>query len=338
MSVRSTLRPALRLLCTGAGVATAGTAIAALTAGTASAAGVGDEAVSVASHQAGDPYVYGAAGPGSFDCSGLVQYVYGQLGISLPHSTSAQYASMRHIPQAQAQPGDVLFVYDASGHIDHDGIYAGGGYWWVARHTGTVVEKQRMYTDSYLVGRPYGSSGSGGSSGSDGSSYSGGAVQTSYQPSSAGSTGSSSSSSTGTLYEGSRGAGVEAVQRALGISADGVFGPLTDRSVRGFQGQHGLSVDGVVGPQTHAALFGGSAGGGSGPSVESTGSLSSVLHEGSRGPAVEKLQNALGVSADGVFGPITQHAVTAFQRSHGLSVDGVVGPQTWRALGGSFSA
>ncbi len=58
-----------------------------------------------------------------------------------------------------------------------------------------------------------------------------------------------------------------------------------------------------------------------------------VLKRGDRGPAVEMLQRALGVGADGVFGKVTGRAVRKFQRSHGLTVDGVVGPQTRAALG-----
>jgi hypothetical protein len=68
--------------------------------------------------------------------------------------------------------------------------------------------------------------------------------------------------------------------------------------------------------------------------VEATAAQTEVvLKRGDRGPAVETLQRALGVGADGVFGRITARAVRAFQRSHGLTVDGVVGPQTRAALG-----
>jgi hypothetical protein len=58
-----------------------------------------------------------------------------------------------------------------------------------------------------------------------------------------------------------------------------------------------------------------------------------VLERGDRGAAVEALQGALGVPADGVFGPVTERAVKRFQRKEGLTVDGVVGPQTREALG-----
>jgi Transglycosylase-like domain/Putative peptidoglycan binding domain len=62
-------------------------------------------------------------------------------------------------------------------------------------------------------------------------------------------------------------------------------------------------------------------------------SAASVLHVGSRGPAVAALQRKLGIAADGVYGPQTRRAVMAFQRHHGLDVDGVAGPATLHALG-----
>jgi peptidoglycan DL-endopeptidase CwlO len=126
---------------------------------------------------------------------------------------------------------------------------------------------------------------------------------------------------TGLLKKGSRGPAVAAAQRALGIAADGIFGPQTRQAVLAFQQAHGLAVDGVIGPQTSAAL-----GSGGGTSLSSTGSAS-----GSSGTAT--LQRALGVSADGVYGPMTRSAVRAYQQAHGLTVDGVAGPQTLGSLG-----
>jgi hypothetical protein len=72
--------------------------------------------------------------------------------------------------------------------------------------------------------------------------------------------------------------------------------------------------------------------------ADSTGGASAasevvVVKRGDRGDAVRKIQSALGVGADGVFGPVTESAVKRFQRSHGLLVDGIVGPQTRAALG-----
>jgi len=82
----------------------------------------GSEIVSIASRYIGTPYVVGGASPGGFDCSGLVQYVYAQVGISLPHSSSGiRYASnVSVISRAEAQPGDLIW---SPGHI---AIYIGG--------------------------------------------------------------------------------------------------------------------------------------------------------------------------------------------------------------------
>jgi peptidoglycan hydrolase-like protein with peptidoglycan-binding domain len=124
------------------------------------------------------------------------------------------------------------------------------------------------------------------------------------------------------LRYGSRGAAVAKVQRVLGITADGIFGPQTRRAVRAFQKRHDLLVDGIVGPQTQAALA----------RERASGGQSSLLKLGSRGAAVAALQRGLGIAADGIFGPQTRRAVRTFQAEHKLTVDGIAGPQTLTAL------
>jgi cell wall-associated NlpC family hydrolase len=82
------------------------------------------------------PYVWGAAGPGSFDCSGLVLWAYQKVGISLPHYTGDQWTAGTHVSRQDLRPGDLVFFY---GDLHHVGIYIGGGMMVHAPHTGDVV-------------------------------------------------------------------------------------------------------------------------------------------------------------------------------------------------------
>ncbi len=115
------------------------------------------------------------------------------------------------------------------------------------------------------------------------------------------------------LKRGLKGAPVKRLQEKLGIGADGDFGPGTEKAVRDFQQANGLAVDGIAGPDTFTAMG---------------------LHElvllrvGSRGDAVKKLQEALGIDADGRFGPGTKKAVADYQSANGLEADGMAGPAT----------
>jgi peptidoglycan DL-endopeptidase CwlO len=85
---------------------------------------IGGPAVAYAKSKIGDAYVYGAAGPSAFDCSGLTMAAWSQAGVSLPHSSSAQYSSGRHISESELQPGDLVFYYSP---ISHVGMYIGNG-------------------------------------------------------------------------------------------------------------------------------------------------------------------------------------------------------------------
>ncbi len=93
------------------------------------------QAASLAAQYLGVPYVWGGASPSGFDCSGLVMYVYAQLGISLPHYTVSQWNATIPVPPSDMQPGDLVF-FDGLGHV---GIYIGNGQFIDAPHTGSVV-------------------------------------------------------------------------------------------------------------------------------------------------------------------------------------------------------
>ncbi len=94
------------------------------------------EAAQIALRYLGVKYVWGGASPDGFDCSGLVMYVYAQIGIPLPHFAAAQYTLGAAVPRDQLQPGDLVF-FDG---LDHVGIYIGGGEMVHAPQTGDVVK------------------------------------------------------------------------------------------------------------------------------------------------------------------------------------------------------
>jgi cell wall-associated NlpC family hydrolase len=81
-------------------------------------------AVQFALDQVGKPYVFGAAGPGSYDCSGLTMASWAQGGVSLPHSAADQYNYGHHVSRSELQPGDLIFFYQPIGHVT---IYIGSG-------------------------------------------------------------------------------------------------------------------------------------------------------------------------------------------------------------------
>jgi cell wall-associated NlpC family hydrolase len=109
--------------------------------------------LSEARKQAGKPYVYGASGPGAFDCSGLVRFVFGHaIGKWLPHNAAAQYSVISHIKRRNLEPGDLVFQ-ESGGYPFHVGIYVGHDKWWHAPHTGDHVRKQRIYRGHLFYGR-----------------------------------------------------------------------------------------------------------------------------------------------------------------------------------------
>jgi cell wall-associated NlpC family hydrolase len=100
----------------------------------------------------GTPYVWGGASPSGFDCSGLVVYVFSQVGVSLPHSTYAMWNVGVPVSYDQLQAGDLVF-FDGLGHM---GIYIGGGMFIHSPHTGDVVKVSSLsgwYSSSYVGAR-----------------------------------------------------------------------------------------------------------------------------------------------------------------------------------------
>ena len=110
-------------------------------------------AVSAAQSQLGVPYKFAQSSPGvAFDCSGLTAYAWGQAGVSIPHQSAAQYASTPHVPQDQAQPGDLIFYYSP---ISHVGLYVGGGSMIHAPQTGSTVSYSVVHWNKVVgVSRP----------------------------------------------------------------------------------------------------------------------------------------------------------------------------------------
>jgi peptidoglycan hydrolase-like protein with peptidoglycan-binding domain len=122
---------------------------------------------------------------------------------------------------------------------------------------------------------------------------------------------------------------VKEIQQALKIQVDGFFGGQTEQAVKEFQTAQSLEADGIVGPRTRAKLI---------PAekevekkdvaVDRQPMAAWWLARGAMGDAVKEIQRALGIQADGFFGPRTEQAVKEFQAAHSLDADGIVGPRT----------
>jgi cell wall-associated NlpC family hydrolase len=109
-------------------------------------------AVETAYAQIGKPYRYGASGPDSFDCSGLTMYSWGKAGVSLPHSSRAQYSATKRVDRGSLQPGDLVFF---GRPIHHVGIYVGNGNMVHSPESGERVRVWSMNRSDYAgAGRP----------------------------------------------------------------------------------------------------------------------------------------------------------------------------------------
>ena len=109
--------------------------------------------VGIAMQYLGTPYVWGGSSPGGFDCSGLVEFVYAQVGVSLPHHAADQYGYGVPVSRDQLEPGDLVF-FDGLGHV---GIYIGNNEFIHAPHTGDVVKisslSESWYAATYVGAR-----------------------------------------------------------------------------------------------------------------------------------------------------------------------------------------
>jgi cell wall-associated NlpC family hydrolase len=114
------------------------------------------QGLEVAIRQKGDPYVYGADGPGSFDCSGLTMFAYGRAGLYLPRSSDGQARFVRRIPKKNLRRGDFVFFHTRGGSVYHVAIYLGRRhgrrYVLHAPHSGTVVQRDRIWTRAWYAG------------------------------------------------------------------------------------------------------------------------------------------------------------------------------------------
>jgi cell wall-associated NlpC family hydrolase len=105
----------------------------------------GERVVEIARKHVGTPYRWGGTSPSGFDCSGLVRYVYAQVGVSLPHNAAKQYRYGTQVSRDRLEPGDLIF-FD---RLRHNGIYVGRGRFIHARQTGKRVSIERLDQDWY---------------------------------------------------------------------------------------------------------------------------------------------------------------------------------------------
>ena len=112
--------------------------------------------IAFARAQIGDPYAWGAAGPGTWDCSGLTMMAWAQAGVYLSHYTGAQWAETRRVPLSDLQPGDLVFYGSSGPDSHHVGLFIGNGMMIEAPHTGASVTTSSIWRSDIVSegGRP----------------------------------------------------------------------------------------------------------------------------------------------------------------------------------------
>ena len=110
---------------------------------------LGARAAELASRLVGVPYLYGGSAPDGFDCSGLVWYVYRELGLRVPRTAAGQRLAAAPVSGDALQPGDLVFFYTPA---DHVGVYLGGGEFVHAPATGRRVERARLDAPTFILG------------------------------------------------------------------------------------------------------------------------------------------------------------------------------------------
>jgi len=109
-------------------------------------------AIDIAKRYIGTPYVFGGTSPSGFDCSGFVQYVYNQLGVSLPRTAAAQAQSGTRISASEARPGDIV-SFTGSGGVYHNGLYVGDGMMIDSPRSGKSIDVRSIWSSSVTFTR-----------------------------------------------------------------------------------------------------------------------------------------------------------------------------------------
>jgi len=109
----------------------------------------GEVIASAAASLVGTPYHFGGADAAGFDCSGLALYAHAQAGLAIPRTAAAQQRAARPVPLAQLAPGDLVFFRVHARHVDHVGVYAGGGRFVHAPRAGLAVSYAELGSGYY---------------------------------------------------------------------------------------------------------------------------------------------------------------------------------------------